>query len=83
MVGWVGYHIEHTGMLKLSTQSLCDGQERKISLTLFKVFIFNCFSSRPGQRGTTGQLIFSKCEDPPEKCNCVLDPPKPSKKFSI
>ena len=35
--------------------------------------------ARPGQRGTTGQLIFKKCEDPPERCGCVLEPPKPSK----
>ena len=38
-------------------------------------------SCRPGQRGTTGQLIFSKCEDPPEKCKCQLEEPKPSKKL--
>ena len=35
--------------------------------------------ARPGQRGTTGQLIFKKCDDPPERCGCVLEPPKPSK----
>ena len=35
--------------------------------------------ARPGQRGTTGQLIFQKCDDPPERCGCVLEPPKPSK----
>ena len=35
--------------------------------------------SRPGQRGTTGQLIFNKCDDPPDRCNCELEPPKPSK----
>merc|ERR1712059_74546 len=36
--------------------------------------------ARPGQQGTTGQLIFSKCEDPPERCGCVLveEPPKPT-----
>eukprot|EP00088_Acartia_fossae_P049007 TRINITY_DN53708_c0_g1_i1.p1 TRINITY_DN53708_c0_g1~~TRINITY_DN53708_c0_g1_i1.p1 ORF type:complete len:133 (-),score=18.84 TRINITY_DN53708_c0_g1_i1:69-443(-) len=37
--------------------------------------------SRPGQRGTTGQLIFQKCDDPPAKCNCEpikpKEPPKP------
>merc|ERR1719225_2100420 len=33
--------------------------------------------ARPGQRGTTGQLIFKKCDDPPERCGCVLEPPKP------
>ena len=35
--------------------------------------------ARPGQRGTTGQLIFKKCDDPPERCKCELEPPKPSK----
>merc|ERR1712106_691943 len=35
-------------------------------------------ATRPGQRGTTGQLIFSKCEDPPEKCKCQLVEPKPT-----
>merc|ERR1711862_308530 len=34
--------------------------------------------TRPGQRGTTGQLIFKKCEDPPDKCNCQLEAPKPT-----
>merc|ERR1711971_187179 len=34
--------------------------------------------ARPGQRGTTGQLIFKKCDDPPERCGCVLEPPKPT-----
>merc|ERR1711872_891808 len=38
-------------------------------------------STRPGQRGTTGQLIFETCEDPAE-CNCEernkpKPPPKP------
>jgi len=37
--------------------------------------------ARPGQRGTTGQLIFQKCVDVPEKCNCEpikpKEPPKP------
>merc|ERR1711915_393640 len=35
-------------------------------------------ATRPGQRGTTGQLIFNKCEDPPEKCKCELEEPKPT-----
>merc|ERR1712106_193402 len=35
-------------------------------------------ATRPGQRGTTGQLIFSKCVDPPEKCKCQLEEPKPT-----
>ncbi|XP_023339486.1 uncharacterized protein LOC111709806 [Eurytemora carolleeae] len=30
--------------------------------------------ARPGQRGTTGQLIFDKCEDPPAKCSCEEEP---------
>ena len=34
--------------------------------------------ARPGQRGTTGQLIFKKCENPPDRCECTLEPPKPS-----
>ena len=37
---------------------------------------------RPGQRGTTGQLIFSKCEDPPATCECQIEPPKPSEKHA-
>ena len=32
-------------------------------------------NSRPGQSGTTGQLFFSKCGDPPEGCECKYDPP--------
>merc|ERR1711862_655729 len=35
-------------------------------------------AARPGQRGTTGQLIFSKCEDPPATCECQIEPPKPT-----
>ena len=31
--------------------------------------------SRPGQSGTTGQLFFSKCGDPPEGCECVYEEP--------
>ena len=33
-------------------------------------------NSRPGQSGTTGQLFFSKCGDPPEGCECKYEPPK-------
>ena len=36
-------------------------------------------AARPGQRGTTGQLIFSKCDDPPASCECQIEPPKPSR----
>lgn len=37
---------------------------------------------RPGQAGTTGQLFFTKCGDPPEGCECKYEeptagPPKP------
>ena len=38
--------------------------------------------NRPGQRGTTGQLIFDKCEDPPAKCSCEEEP-KPSNYFKF
>ena len=31
--------------------------------------------NRPGQSGTTGQLFFSKCGDPPEGCECKYEPP--------
>lgn len=31
---------------------------------------------RPGQAGTTGQLFFTKCGDPPEGCECTYEPPK-------
>ena len=31
---------------------------------------------RPGQSGTTGQLFFSKCGDPPEGCECKYEVPK-------
>jgi hypothetical protein len=33
---------------------------------------------RPGERGSTGQLIFDKCEAPPDKCDCEEEL-KPSK----
>jgi hypothetical protein len=35
---------------------------------------------RPGERGTTGQLIFKKCTEPAASCNCQLieEPPKPT-----
>lgn len=41
-------------------------------------------SQRPGQAGTTGQLFFTKCGDPPEGCACVFEAPKlgpPKPKF--
>ena len=31
---------------------------------------------RPGQSGTTGQLFFNKCGDPPEGCECKFEEPK-------
>ena len=31
---------------------------------------------RPGQAGTTGQLFFTKCGDPPEGCDCKYEEPK-------
>ena len=33
-------------------------------------------SQRPGQAGTTGQLFFNKCGDPPKGCECKFEPPK-------
>ena len=33
-------------------------------------------SQRPGQAGTTGQLFFSKCGDPPKGCECKFEAPK-------
>merc|ERR1712086_448929 len=30
---------------------------------------------RPGQAGTTGQLFFTKCGDPPEGCECKYEEP--------
>ena len=33
-------------------------------------------ATRPGQRGTTGQLFFAKCGDPPEGCGCKYEEPK-------
>ena len=30
---------------------------------------------RPGQAGTTGQLFFSKCGDPPKGCECKFEDP--------
>jgi len=35
---------------------------------------------RPGERGTTGQLIFKKCTEPAASCGCQLieEPPKPT-----
>ena len=32
-------------------------------------------NTRPGQSGSTGQLFFNKCGDPPEGCECKYDPP--------
>ena len=31
---------------------------------------------RPGQSGTTGQLFFTKCGDPPQGCECKYEEPK-------
>ena len=31
-------------------------------------------ANRPGQAGTSGQLFFTKCGDPPEGCPCVYEP---------
>ena len=33
-------------------------------------------NQRPGQAGTTGQLFFSKCGDPPKGCECKFEAPK-------
>jgi len=41
-------------------------------------------NQRPGQAGTTGQLFFSKCGDPPKGCECKFEAPKagpPKPKF--
>ena len=59
-------------MCKFSEMDITIGE----SWTFVPNWKFNC---RPGQRGTTGQLIFKKCDDPPSNCECEIEPPKPSK----
>ena len=31
-------------------------------------------ANRPGQAGTSGQLFFTKCGDPPQGCPCTYEP---------
>ncbi|XP_059090234.1 uncharacterized protein LOC131886034 [Tigriopus californicus] len=51
----------------------CKGKMSELSSTSSSV--------RPGQSGTTGQLFFNKCGDPPSNCPCEYEEPhvKPKK----
>ena len=57
----------------------CCSSSFKVEKVLCEEKFSNDPCCRPGQRGTTGQLIFQTCVDPPEKCNCEEDT-KPSKR---